>query len=111
MYLNKIAPDRPHREESASLVILILDLEERAFTDVVVISWEDPFLRVTLFTALFVFTISTLEVVVAEKLLLQTNLPPSIRPIPGGADQVSLLLAVSTTWRLVDFVTFATETQ
>ena len=72
------------------------DGQEGAFTNVVMVSFEDSLLLVLLLTVFFIFPIFTLKVIIALELLPHTNLPPGKIPISCCAHQF-LLVTVSFT--------------
>ena len=78
-------PDRSHRKKLAGLVLLVADSEEGASTDDTLVPFEDSLHLVLPLTHLFIFSIFTLQVIVALELLLHTNLLPGKPPISRRA--------------------------
>ena len=67
--------------------------------------FEYSLLFVFRLTALFVPAVFTLDMVVAEELLFETDLPSGPSPISCRAHQIVPFLTASTTWGLVDLIT------
>ena len=74
-----------------SFVLLVLDLQEGALADEVLVPLEDSLFGILLFAALFVFSVLALNVVVAPIILLKADLSTDKEPIPCRAHQMILL--------------------
>ena len=79
------APYSSHCEEFSLLVLLRGDVEEGASADNALVPGEDPFLLVFFLAVFFIFSISTLKIIIALELLLHTNLLPGKPPISRRA--------------------------
>ena len=90
-----MAPDCPHGEELASLVLLIADVQRRASAHVVVTPWKDSLSQILVLAALFVFSVLALYKVVAEELLLQADILTGPLSVSCSAHQVLLILTVA----------------
>ena len=86
-----MAPDGPHGEELASLVLLIADVQRGAFAHKVVINWKGSLAQILVLATLFVFSVLTLYVVVAKELLLQADILTGPLPASCFAHQVLLI--------------------
>ena len=84
-------PDGPQREKLPCFVLLVLDLQEGALADEVLVSLEDSLFRIPLLTVLLVFSVQALNVVVAPIILLKADLSTDKKPIPCCAHQMILL--------------------
>ena len=102
-----MAPDGPHGEELASLVLLIADVQRHASAHVVVAPWKGSLSQILVFAALFVFSVLALYVVVAEELLLQADILTGPLPVSCSAHQVVFILTmvINWSWCLVGSVT------
>ena len=99
-----MAPDGPHGEELASLV-LPTDVQRQASAHVAVIPRKDSLPQILALAMLFVFSVLALYVVVAEELLLQADILTGPLPVSCSAHQVLLILTLAASWSLVGFVT------
>ena len=83
-----MAPDGPHGEELAGLVLLIGDVQRYASAHVVVAPWKGSLSQIFVLAALFVFSVLALYVIVAEELLFQADLLTGPLPVSCSAHQV-----------------------
>ena len=91
-----MAPDGPHGEELASLVLLILDDQRGASAHKAVIPWKGSFSQILILAVLFVFSVLALYKVVAEELLLQADILTGPPPASCSAHQVFPTISTSS---------------
>ena len=103
-------PHGSHGIKPPSFTICTGNVQERASANDAMVLFEYSLLFVHRLTVLFVPAVFTLDMVVAEELLFETDLPSGPSPISCRAHQIVLFLTASSTWGPVDLMGHSCKT-